>query len=611
MRRIAPALYFVMLVCIPVALFLLAPGDMKDFSQSLVAVPLISSNMLFWHENGYFSAATELKPLIHTWSLAVEQQYYLLFPALLMLLFKYRYKYLVISVSAICAFSFFLAIFSVGDYPEASFFFLVTRGWEILLGAIVGLILFKRPNLTGNTALSLIGLVLILYATLCFSKETEYPSVSTLAPTVGAALVILFASGNNLTCRLLSMRVLVGVGVISYSLYLWHQPILAFYRHFSVNFISSFEMLLLICVSFLFAVVSWRFVEQPFRKADFLRSGTLWRLFAGCSAGFVAIGLAGQFSNGFEVRFSDSVLEVIQPPSTDYHCTNHAILDSGMGYCEFGDTASYRSIILYGASHARALQDALGTYFLAKHIKGILVTRTQKSGANCEPIVGLVTSSTVPQMTAALAICERQFTDVMEILKSSDGVIVSTRWTMNLFPIAGQIDMRPFDNGEGGVEFEGGAARLARNDDGAFVPDGFGKRRAILAMLDRFRSAGQPVIVVYPVPEVGWDVPRTVFKLINRDDITPDSTISTSHARFRERNRFIDGVLDSIARDQYFWVKPESILCDTIVPERCVAFSGGKALYHDDDHLSNYGASFIVKEIGVALESSGISSGQY
>ncbi len=294
-RRILPALFVVMLACLPFAYLWMLPSQLRDFSQSLVAVVLFASNILFWREDGYFAAAAELKPLLHTWSLAVEEQYYLLFPVFLWLFWRFRRQRVLWTVVGLAALSLLLAEWGWRNAPSANFYLAPTRAWELLAGSICAFLMVGRPQRSSNV-LSAAGLALILFSVFVYNEGTPFPSVYTLAPILGTALIILYAAQGTWTARLLSMPVFVGVGLISYSAYLWHQPLFAFARLRSLSEPGPTLMAGLAVAALLLAWATWRFVEQPFRnrtspvlgrqKSVFLVSGAAIALFA-------AVGLAG------------------------------------------------------------------------------------------------------------------------------------------------------------------------------------------------------------------------------------------------------------------------------------------------------------------------------
>ena len=310
-RRIMPALFFVMLCCLPFAYMWLLPQHLMDFSQSLTAVTAFSSNILFWRESGYFGVASELKPLLHTWSLAVEEQYYVLFPLFLMLLWKLRKRWIFGALMVVGAMSLVVAQWGAYNAPKATFFLLPTRGWELAIGALIAFYflykrehaeLIKRYKMTSEV-FGAVGMLMICYSVFAFSNNTPFPSLYALIPTVGTGLVIVFATSETVVGRLLSTKFMVGVGLISYSTYLWHQPLFVFARHRSSEEPSTVLLLILSAASLLLAYISWRYVESPFRNKKLVSRKAVFTFTLVGSVAFAGIGLAGHMNDGFVSMF--------------------------------------------------------------------------------------------------------------------------------------------------------------------------------------------------------------------------------------------------------------------------------------------------------------------
>jgi peptidoglycan/LPS O-acetylase OafA/YrhL len=272
-RRIFPALIIVSFACVPFAYSFFKPHDFRGFLESLVATSAFSSNILFWMETGYFDTAAELKPLLHTWSLAVEEQFYIFFPILLLVVWSSDVRIVVTVFVLVFAASFATAVATVNPFPQAAFFLIHTRAWELILGSILALFMVQRPEAGTKflrEAAGWGGVALIAIAIVAFDRSTKVPGIATLAPCLGAAAIIFGAQEGTLVARLLSFRPLVGIGLISYSAYLWHQPVFAFARYSRFGYVTTAEWVAFHLVVLIFAWLTWWSVERPIRQRKFL-----------------------------------------------------------------------------------------------------------------------------------------------------------------------------------------------------------------------------------------------------------------------------------------------------------------------------------------------------
>ena len=330
-RRILPALFFVLAACLPAAWLLLMPRDLNNFGQSLVAVSLFVSNILFYAESGYFDTASELKPLLHTWTLAVEEQYYIFFPPFLALLWAWRKQWVFAILSLMLLGSIALAEALLRVDAMAAFFLLPTRGWELLIGSLCALYL-SRGSVAGRSVaaqgLSLVGLAMIVLAVFVYTKQTPFPGIYALLPTVGTALIILFAGDGTLVRRVLSWRAMVGVGLISYSAYLWHQPLFAFLRHSQLTEPSLTAYLALSALTLVMAWLSWKYVEAPFREKGRFSRGSIFAFSLAGLAGFTAVGWSFWHFEGFPQR---SVTQRFAVQILDYRYDNQDLRDESWG----------------------------------------------------------------------------------------------------------------------------------------------------------------------------------------------------------------------------------------------------------------------------------------
>jgi peptidoglycan/LPS O-acetylase OafA/YrhL len=267
-RRIMPALFFIMGVMYPVAWFLLFPDQWANFNESLRWIIFFASNYFFLGKMGYFDPNIDLNPMLHTWSLAIEEQFYLFFPLILWLLWKLFKEKLWIPILAVVGIGSLLwAQTHYAIDPNGNFYLLQFRAWELIAGAIAAIFLSHRGKISYSSQwLSLLGLAMLIYSIVGLGSNLPHPGFVTLIPVVGSVLLILFAGPGTLVNRLLSMRFFVGIGLISYSAYLWHQPIFAFFRVSQLHNPTPEAFLPLIALTLLLSWGSWKFIENPFRQ---------------------------------------------------------------------------------------------------------------------------------------------------------------------------------------------------------------------------------------------------------------------------------------------------------------------------------------------------------
>lgn len=298
-RRILPALFFIMIVCIFFSWMWMLPYQMKDFSKSIVAVSLFASNILFWRDSDYFSAATEEKPLLHTWSLAIEEQYYFLFPIFLITAWYFGRKKVFWMIVIMATASLLLSEWGWRNHAKANFYLAPTRVWELFAGSIAAFIVQKQ-GVQKNNVLAMIGLATIVFSIFLYNETTPFPSFYTLAPVLGVILFVLYAERETIAARLLSNSGFVGIGLISYSAYLWHQPIFVFVKIKLGYSLSVGVYAILIFLSFVFAFLSWKYIEKPFRSKNKFKKNEIFRYSLLGTVAFIAIGLYGYKSDGFK-----------------------------------------------------------------------------------------------------------------------------------------------------------------------------------------------------------------------------------------------------------------------------------------------------------------------
>jgi peptidoglycan/LPS O-acetylase OafA/YrhL len=593
-RRILPALFVMMLISVPLSWKYLLPADYIEYSQSIISTLFFSSNIFFWLEAGYFDSPNEIKPLIHTWSLAVEEQFYLFFPLLLIVLKSSSRQKILFIVILGFFFSLAAAQLSSVHYPSGNFYLLPTRGWELLAGSILALTAgFSYTSKPLNQVISALALAMILIPMYMFTADTAHPSLLTLIPVVGTCIIIANNNQSSITYKFLSAKLLVGIGLISYSLYLWHQPILVFSRlEFGANFDLA-EKIIAILLSVFFAYISWRLIETPFRNNRILNT----KLFAGILlTGFFALMIAaivGITAQGFPQRFDkDDYLGIVKLTKTKESRKleqNRKICFGRLpnNPCTFGEADATTRIILIGDSHAGSLAPALSDAIIENSM--YLATSNTTS---CPYIPGF-SPEKFPDCDKVLNVIRSK---VLEN-DSFNTVILHSRLQIH-------VEGDRYDNQEGGRESGPRSPLILTGNPSASDSERLRlMQKQLNDTVHTLLASGKKVILIYPVPEVGWSVPRMLRanlprELEKRIAWLNKGGINTSHSVFKERNKRTYKILNAIGEHpNLIRIYPEKIFCNTYISERCVTHTSNQVFYEDDDHLSRAGADLVIKEL--------------
>ena len=558
-RRILPALFLVMLVCIPFAWMWMLPSQMKDFSQSLVAVSLFASNILFWRESGYFAAVAEEKPLLHTWSLAVEEQYYVLFPIFLILAWRFGKNRVFWMIVVMAAISLLLSEWSWRNTASANFYLAPTRAWELFAGSIAAFIVQKQ-GVQKNNLLAIVGLAAIIFSVFFYDETTPIPSVYALVPVVGVVLLVLYADKETLVAKLLSTKGFVGIGLISYSAYLWHQPLFAFARIRLVE-PSNYVMALLALLSVVLAYFSWKLIEAPFRNKNAV---SRFKILAFSLSGLILFSTLGLYGHLNGLRYKLETFNDWKDTDECVYKSANSIVNKRkkiIEQCLFGKN----DFILVGDSHAESLSKELR--FVIEQNGGALLTLISNG---CLPIRQ---TSQTPYQT----VCVDNKTKYWDFIESTNAnVIISARW--RLYLIGGR-----FDNQEGGVE---------KGDNGLNYVLG-----TSIDILDHTKNFikninGRNVFLINQIPEAGWNVPDAVAMKSDSDLID----VSTSYAVYEYENEKIIKLFSDLKDNSHISIiEAESLVC-SYETHRCLNSMAGKSLYRDDDHPSSLYSKMIARE---------------
>ncbi len=610
-RRILPALILVLACCLPFAYVILSPLDLRAFAKSLLGANIFLANVVSYQQTDYFDAASEIKPLLHLWSLSIEEQYYLVLPLLLSFLVKRGSisVFATLLMLSIASLTYSEHVLYINE--RASFFFTTSRAWELLLGSMAAAmvhynIVSLKPSdqtrlMISRQFLSSLGLVMVVAPIFTYSKDTPFPGLSAVIPSLGTALILLFALERTWAQSILSFKPLVGIGLISYSAYLWHQPVLAFVRYRSLDSLSTSTLLALVALVMVLAYLSWRFVERPFRNKQQFSRKQIWIFAIGATLVLSVLSVYVYKSNGLPKRFDGKYAEAFYPHEfkEDNFCKFKPLDGSeNLLGCDFGDPNGKQTVFLVGDSHASALLGGLHESFQRKAIKGVRV-QVRKCA---HQIPGMISASVNAERIAIAEKCSQTYIELSDLFKKhADAVVLSVRWTARFAPIPGEVEEFFFDNQEGGVEFKPNISNFAQDASGEWSVGVEGKKRALHKLLSGITSVGKPVVLVYPVPEAGWDIPRYNFTTYSKTGAV-QSTISTSYSLFKRRNNFSNRTLDEFNAPNLIRIKPENYFCNTFVPDRCVAQNEYIPFYYDTNHLSTAGAKPLTDDIVKLLQ---------
>jgi peptidoglycan/LPS O-acetylase OafA/YrhL len=588
-RRIFPALFPVITVTLVIATYLFDAKIFKDLGHSITATTLFSSNILFCKESGYFAAPSLQKPLLHTWSLAVEEQFYIFFPLALIFIHRYlKSRYLLWILIAI-SLSLGASIYGVYHYPGVTFYFVPPRAWELLAGSLLALGVI--PNVSSvwlKNIYAISGVGLIMYSVCTYTEATIFPGHNALAPVVGASLIIYsnIDGKGSVFSRLISFTRLGFIGLISYSLYLWHWPFVAFAKYLMFRPFNGYESAGIIISTLAISILSWKYIEQPFRGKQMLlpdrrrlyyAAGVLMLVFSG-------IGVAIHLLNGMDSRMKtfyptmNETMQKIKQDTLDTELTKWDVITKKIGQGAIppivgtGDTRP--SFALLGDSHARALIPMLKQEALKKGISGYIMTCSDHP-----PLLGIdMMSDGYDQHLNRTNNAIVKFIEQHHEVKT---VFLTARWARYTKGVQYGLE-DPFTI----------HLKESSSDKNPYRTNALLVQEGLSRMVDKLLDMKCRVILVTDVPEIGNEVPRIISLqtrfplLVNMDELLPTIT------KYQERQLEIQQILSRLAQLQGVTIiHTESRMFDEKGKARIMA--DGEMLYKDDDHLSKAGAYYV------------------
>ncbi|MEO6215937.1 MAG: acyltransferase family protein [Sphingomonas sp.] len=561
-RRILPALLAV-LVASGIAGWIMLPIDFQLLGQSLTAISLFASNLLFWHWDGYFSITADSTPLIHTWSLAVEEQFYIVFPTLLLLARRGgpRTTEIVLATAALA--SFVYSVWATGTHPEAAFYSPLSRAWEFLAGALLAASVAPRPSCrwTGDSAAGL-GIALIVFAVLHLGHRSSFPGFNAVAPVLGSVLILFGTEApGSRVAHALSSRPLVAIGLISYSLYLWHWPLIVFGSYYARHPYGAVRIAMAL-LAFPIAWLSWRYIEMPFRMPRLLLSRRT--LFAGALMASAGLGLYGALiwsADGFPGRVDPAVQRLSERgPKPGYGCVDRPVsASSGDAGCLIGGSGPHPSFVLWGDSHAAVYFPALDALARRSRVSGYQATRL-----GCPPLIAVQASDNKPERwklrAQKLIECRAHNERVLQFIAKERplAVLIAGQWS---------------------------GYALGRHGPREQADD---QTRTLEASMRLLHELGIRVYIVQDVPGAGLADPRALAKALL---LGTTGAIEPTMADYLRRDAaFRRMVSDLERRGLVEVIEPSQRLCDRL---RCRVTDGGYPLYYDTSHLNARGAQLV------------------
>lgn len=580
-RRILPALIAVVLASLVAGYFLLDALAYKKLGSQSLAALIGVSNIYFWRTQSYFAPDAEHEPMTMTWSLGVEEQFYVCFPFIMIAILRLPLKWRLVSMAGLVAASFALSIYTLRISPTSAFYLLPQRAWELAIGVLLAILHAEKliPVLRReiSESLSLVGLGLILASFFLFDAETPFPGWMVLMPVVGTALLI--QTRESLINRFaLSFRPIVFIGLVSYSWYLWHWPLMAYIRVVSDEGQVGGALLQAIPVSFILAVLSWRFIEQPFRNRTLPTVSILMR-YAAALLVMLSLPTLVHMKEGIPDRLPEQVVvanQIAEQGLSRRDCLA-MFTDSHPNEDEACQPEGSRIAVL-GDSHAAAASVSLSLHAKAQ---GTVLTHYTK--AACTPLLGMARED--PERPEHAYRCGAFMESAMEMILTDaeiDTVYIIAAWPANAND---PWHYRQFSDGKLG--------KAVNNMHAMQV--------GLSGAVDHLEAGGKQVILVKDVPHFEFDPMKRVIsnamplRKALRDGLGAGLDMEETHAGIEHRKKEYDQsreIVEEIAetRPDVGIVDMQEHLCDG---QECQYSKDGMPLYVDPHHLSDVGADHI------------------
>jgi len=531
-------------------------------------------------------------PLLHTWSLSLEEQFYILFPITLILFLRYLKRYILYLIIFFLILSLVLASWASVNYSLFNFYLLPTRSWELLTGVLLAYLEkfnFNLKKIKFKKFLPKIGVFLIFFSFYFFNDETLHPSLITIMPVFGCFLIIAFSEKNEFVTKLLSHKIFVFIGLISYSLYLWHYPLFSFYEILEIDKSNNLLKVILILISLILSIFSYRFIELParnnkksFKKLSlFLILGTLIIFFVSYSS---------IKTEGFKKRVPSIFLNYdTSDKLNDLIKINKC---KSLTDCNFRNLKENKNLILIGDSHMKSL--AFNLFHKTKNEYNFIMS--VRNGCQFILNTNRVQKNGPLKLPYCTSIAQNER---LNFLKKFENSIIVIGGRLPLI-----LNEERFDNLEGG--YEGEMLDYIQNDTNSLQNleerNEFIKKNYKIT-IEELLKLNNKIILVYPIPEVGWHVPRKLYNKFPKDifrinnyykyNFDQSKYITTSTKTFIDRTKTSFDLLDNIKGKNIFRIYPHELYCDNLIENRCITHDDKYLYYLDDDHPSSVSSNLI------------------
>ena len=584
-RRIFPALFAIILLSFAAGWIIMLPKDYQYFLGGGATAVLSLSNIWFASRIDYFNPQAEQDPLIHTWSLGVEEQFYLVVPILIVLGWKFFRRYLLLTLIVLAVASFLLAVWMSDKHPQLSFYMLPSRAWELLVGVIIALRERQLRDLASDLQAAIIGnlsLLILISALLLLPKGLDWPGKFTIAPVLATAGVLTYSSQVSITKRILSSQPLRMIGLMSYSAYLIHQPFIGFMSYLDMAPRTLPVKLILFLSTFILAYLSWRLIETPFRQQKipkYVGRGLL----SVAAIGIVGLAIVGDKTDGIPKRFSGQIGDILAVENTfgpnNKRCLNvrenvpQLDLDAT---CVLGPNKS-QSVAIWGDSHGAAIIDSVADQLA----KDDVATRTYLL-SSCLPVPALLNHGQKRAVRCAefnervLAhIKADDMLKVVVLVATWDNYFMSTDHP-NMFGVIGEDSFYSYPTT--------GSPYMADDDRRKSVRD------AVSLLLKQLVAAGKSVVIVQSNPRPNINIPRFFARKINNGEELSEE-YGYDRRYFETQVELSYSIMQDVASNydttQVSLVYPETVLCDS---DLCKVIIDDEIMFSDDNHLSVYGS---------------------